>query len=226
MERPADPDRLSPDRAGYAAYKPVRPEIKRAIWGHIGHYVGKWVDASAPVLELGAGRCDFIGAVSASSKVALDVSQELLSCGDADIEKVVGDVVDLSRFDDSSFGTVLVSNLLEHLQWDEIDTMVAQTARVLRPGGHLIIINPNFRLAVKTSFDNYSHRTIHTDRSVAGYLRVREWDIVHIEGRFMPFTMHSRLSFGHKLVPLYLALPWRPCAGQLLAVARRPALVR
>ena len=33
--------------------------------------------------------------------------------------------------------------------------------------------------------------------------------------------MKSRLSFGHASVPLYLRLPYRPLAGQMLVVAGR-----
>jgi hypothetical protein len=32
-------------------------------------------------------------------------------------------------------------------------------------------------------------------------------------------TMKSRLSRAHRLVPLYLRLPYRPRAGQMLVVA-------
>jgi hypothetical protein len=37
----------------------------------------------------------------------------------------------------------------------------------------------------------------------------------------LPMTLKSRLSSGHKLVPLYLRLPWRPLAGQMLLIARK-----
>jgi hypothetical protein len=39
--------------------------------------------------------------------------------------------------------------------------------------------------------------------------------------RFTPLTVESRIGGLQGLVPLYLRLPWRPFAGQMLAVARR-----
>jgi len=50
---------------------------------------------------------------------------------------------------------------------------------------------------------------------------VQGFDIERIEPRFLPLTLRSRLSWGHRLVPLYLKLPYRPLAGQMLVVARR-----
>jgi hypothetical protein len=42
---------------------------------------------------------------------------------------------------------------------------------------------------------------------------------VRAEPRFLPFSMKSRLPKVGWLVSLYLALPWRPLAGQFLLVA-------
>jgi SAM-dependent methyltransferase len=134
----------------------------------------------------------------------------------------IGDITDLSRFETASIGTIVASNVLEHLDWPELDTTCDEMLRVLKPGGRVILIQPNFRLKPGTYFDNYTHRSIHTDRSLPGYLTVRGFDIEHVEGRFLPFTMASRLSFGYKLTPLYLKLPWRPIAGQMLVVGRAP----
>jgi hypothetical protein len=118
---------------------------------------------------------------------------------------------------------VFASNFLEHLEWDAIDRCVAGAWRVLRPGGRLLLVQPNFRLQPGAYFDDYTHRTIFTDRSLSDYLAVQGFEIEHVEARFLPLTLRSRLSWGHKLVPLYLRLPYRPLAGQMLVVARRPA---
>ena len=92
---------------------------------------------------------------------------------------------------------------------------------MLSPGGNLILVQPNFRLAPRRYFDDYTHRTIWTDTSLGDLVAAHGFDVVRSEPRFLPLTMKSRLSFGHRLVPLYLRLPYRPLAGQMLVVARR-----
>ena len=60
------------------------------------------------------------------------------------------------------------------------------------------------------------------DAAFADFLQALGWAIVHREGRFLPFTMKSRLPKWSWLVDLYLALPVRPLAGQFLIVAEAP----
>ena len=83
-------------------------------------------------------------------------------------------------------------------------------------------MQPNFRLDPHRYFDDYTHRTVWTDRSLEDVVAARGLTVVHSEPRFLPLTMKSKLSFGHRLVPLYLKLPYRPLAGQMLVVAERP----
>jgi hypothetical protein len=86
----------------------------------------------------------------------------------------------------------------------------------------MILIQPNYRLSAKTYFDDPTHVTIFDDKSLAECVTKNGFIHVRTEARFLPMTLKSRLSAGHKLVPLYLRLPWRPLAGQMLIIARKP----
>jgi ubiquinone/menaquinone biosynthesis C-methylase UbiE len=225
MNRPLDPERLAVDRIGDP--ETVAPRhIRQAVWREVGRYVNRWVDHGGTALDLGAGRGDFVHFVDAKRKIAFDLSLDMLDEVPDGIEREAGDITDLSRFADNSIGTAMASNVLEHLEWPELERLAAELRRVLIPGGHMIVVNPNFRLKPREYFDNYTHRTIHTDRSMPGWFRSQGFDVTHVEGRFLPWTMNSRLKFGHKLVPLYLKLPYRPIAGQMLVVVRKPVAGR
>jgi hypothetical protein len=80
-------------------------------------------------------------------------------------------------------------------------------------------VQPNFRLQPRRYFDDYTHKTIFTDEGFCDFLRACGWRIVHREPRFLPFTLKSKLPAFGWLVSLYLALPYRPLAGQFLTVA-------
>lgn len=196
---------------------PARSEV----WRHVAAYLGRWVDPDGALLDLAAGYGDFTRHATAARKVAIDVNPRLPEFVGPGIEAVVGDATDLDRFADGEFTTVFASNFVEHLDHDAIDRLLAGVRRVVRPGGRLLLVQPNFRLDQKQYFDDYTHRTIWTDRSLADLVTAAGLPVEHVEARFLPLTMKSRLSFGHRLVPLYLRLPWRPLAGQMLVVARR-----
>jgi SAM-dependent methyltransferase len=73
---------------------------------------------------------------------ALDISQgqlELLQARVADVEAVVGDITDLSRFPDDSFdATVCFGGPLSYVL-DRAERAVAELARVTRSGGHVLV---------------------------------------------------------------------------------------
>ena len=201
----------------------LAPDAKRGeVWRHVAAYLAPWIDPNGAMLDLAAGYADVTRYSAAARKVAIDSNPTLPDLVGDGIEAVVGDATDLSSYEDGEFATVIASNFLEHLEHDTIDALLDDIARVLHAGGHLILIQPNFRLDQKRYFDDYTHRTIWTDTSLTDLLVAHGFLVERCEPRFLPLTMKSRLSFGHRLVPTYLRLPYRPLAGQMLVVARRP----
>src|SRR5690606_23116308 len=100
--------------------------------------------------------------------------------------------------------------------------LLAGARRVLRPGGRLVLVQPNFRLDPGRYFDDFTHVAIYTDRSLHDYLVSEGWEVTHLEPRFLPLTMKSRAAALSFLVPLYLRSPIRPLAGQMI-VSAEPA---
>ena len=118
---------------------------------------------------------------------------------------------------------MFASNLLEHLEWPSIERTLDEVRRALKPGGRLILLQPNFRYCAGTYFDDYTHRTIFTHVGLADLLASRGFEVERVVPRFLPFSFKSRGPKWGFLVALYLRLPWRPLARQMLVVARRPA---
>ncbi|MEO5842888.1 MAG: class I SAM-dependent methyltransferase [Acidimicrobiales bacterium] len=207
--------------ADYFATRFTPDPRRRAVWRHIATYLQRWISPAADVLELGAGYCDFSNVVSAGSRTAVDVEPSFAKFADAGVVTAVGPCTDLSSFADASFDVVFASNLFEHLERGALLTTLGEIRRVLRSGGRLILVQPNFRLRPHEYFDDYTHVAVFTDRSLPDMLQANGFAREHVEARFLPLTLKSRLSFGHRLVPLYLRLPWRPLAGQMLVIATR-----
>lgn len=210
-------------RVGYFETRLAADPNRHVVWRHICDYLTRWIGPTADVLELGAGWCDFANAVDARRVTAMDIDAVVVSSARDGVHAVVGDCTDLSQFADASFDVVFASNLLEHLERADTLRLLDEASRVLRPGGRLLLIQPNFRLNPNEYFDDYTHVAIFTDRSLRDLLVSLGWQIEHVAPRFLPLTMKSRASRLTFLVPWYLRSPVKPLAGQMLVVASRRA---
>ncbi len=209
---------------GYFGTRFTRNEQRGLVWHHICAYLRTWIPADADVLELGAGWCDFSDAVTARSVTAVDVDEVVIRAAKSGVTAVVGDCTDLSRFADGSFDRVVASNLLEHLERPMAGKLLAEAMRVLRPGGCLVLIQPNFRLnRTNTSTTTRTHVAVYTDRSLRDFLSAAGWNLQHVAARFLPLSMKFQGSGLTFLVPWYLRSAVKLFAGQMLVVAGRPA---
>jgi SAM-dependent methyltransferase len=102
---------------------------------------------TARVLDLGCG-VGFFGNMAAergAKVVGLDFSADALHlCGKhhADLGRVRGDATRLP-FGDATFDAVLLNDIIEHLSEEPGRNMIAETFRVLRKGGALIVDTDN-----------------------------------------------------------------------------------
>lgn len=191
------------------------------IWRHLCGYLQRWIRTDAEVLELGAGWCDFSNNVTAKRVVAMDLDSTVDRAAAEHVEPVIGDCTDLGKFEDGSFDVVFASNLLEHLEREASNRLLAEAKRVLRPGGRLILMQPNFRLNPGRYFDDFTHVSIFTDQSLQDYLVAEGWKIDAVKAKFMPLTLKSKGGNLTFVVPWYLRSPIKPLAGQMLVVASR-----
>jgi SAM-dependent methyltransferase len=209
-----------------AAYFRTRfaPDARReALWRHLNDYLKQFIPANASVLELGAGYCYFINGVPGRRRVALDLGPQVTACAAPGVEAHQGDAIALLKsMPAGSFDFIFASNFFEHFDWPQLFEMIAEIRRVLAPRGRLALIQPNFRLAPRRYFDDYTHRTIFTDVSLADWLESEQLRVIKTVPRFMPLTVKSRAGGMTWLVPIYLRLPWRPLAGQMFVLAERP----
>ena len=90
----------------------------------------------------------------------------------------------------------------------------------------MILIQPNYYYCYRNYFDDYTHCRVFTHVSLPDFLAARGFEIERVTPRFLPFSMKSRLPRWSFLIWLYLRLPWRPLARQMLVIARKPLGVR
>jgi SAM-dependent methyltransferase len=179
-------------------------------------YFRKLIDPNDCVLELGAGYGHFINQVRCRRRIAIDQWPGFIEHMDPEVEAKVSRVEDLGFLDDSSVDFILASNLFEHLTHAEFAAVLTQIKRKLRPGGTLNILQPNYRAAYREYFDDYTHVAVYSDLSLCDFLAAHGFRVVDCKPRFLPLTIKSRFPVWSGLIRLYLALPLKPMAKQML----------
>lgn len=170
----------------------------------------------ACVLELGAGYGHFINHIRCSRRIAVDKWPGFLRYVDAGVIAHVGEATDLSFIADKSVDFVFASNLIEHLTQSEFAILLEQVQRKLKPDGTLNLLQPNYRFAYREYFDDYTHIAVYSDRSLVDYLQSHGFRVIECRPRFLPLTVKSRLPVWPLLIRLYLRLPYKPMAKQML----------
>lgn len=206
------------------AYPFLKP--RRAIWEQIVDYVLR--DAvAAPggdlecVVELGAGYCDFINAIPAKRRVAFDLNPEMQSFADPEVDLRIADARRLGDLPAGSVDLVFASNFFEHLEGGEVDELLEVVHQSLRPGGRLMLIQPNHRLCADRYFEDPTHVTVFDDANIGPWLARHGFEIARLVPGLLPFSMKSRAPKWPQLVWLYLRSPIRPLAAQMYVVAER-----
>ncbi|MCC7357350.1 methyltransferase domain-containing protein [Candidatus Uhrbacteria bacterium] len=205
----------------------LRPDARRSIvWKEIVSYLTPWLQTrNKKVVEIAAGYCAFINAISSSSRTAIDIDPIVMESAEKGVTAHVSDL--RQSWPQGPFDIVLASNFFEHLTNNEFEQMLTDIWRNTAPQAKLCIIQPNFRYAWREYFDDYTHKKIFTHEGILGILRASGWSILHVEPRFLPFSLKSSpgripLIFYAYIVRWYLRSPWRPRAGQMLIIAQKP----
>jgi SAM-dependent methyltransferase len=195
---------------------------RQAVWKHLCAYFNRrWIPKSARVIDIGAGYCSFINQIQAAEKWACDAHPDLPRHAAHGVKILPGGVKSLISLPEGAFDVVFASNLFEHLTREELLSALAQIHRILGARGRLVVMQPNFKYCMADYFDDLTHVSIFTHVSFTDLLRSTGWAIAWCEKRFFPYSFKSGWSRLGILVPLYLRLPYKPLAAQMLVVAEK-----
>jgi 2-polyprenyl-3-methyl-5-hydroxy-6-metoxy-1,4-benzoquinol methylase len=198
---------------------------KQAIWNEIGGYLQRYVDASRPVLDLACDVGHFVRAIRASERWATDI-RDMRSALPADIHFVQSSGLDLvGALPSGHFGTVFMSNYLEHLESpDAVIRQLAVAHELLSRGGRVVILQPNIRLVGPRYWDFIDHKVALTERSLTEAAELAGLHTDRVITRFLPYSTKGRLPSAPGLVRAYLAFPpaWWVLGKQTLYVGSRP----
>lgn len=191
----------------------------------VDSYFQRYIGPDDTVLDLAAGYCEFINAISCGTKIAVDLNPTIAETADPDVRVINAASTSLPDDLASTVDVVWVSNFFEHLSSAaELLATLREARRVLVPGGRLLVLQPNIRLAKAAYWDFIDHSLPLTEKSLCEALGLTGFEVDELKVRFLPYTTESRLPVNPTLIRLYLRLPpaQRLLGKQTFVVARRP----
>lgn len=126
------------------------------------------ISIGAKLLEVGAGRPDVLNGfrLAGIDVYGCDISKtSKIACKKANIPfKYVNLVTGILPYKDEIFDVVYSKSVIEHIQ-DPL-SFVTESFRVLKPGGLLLILTPDWEANYKTFYDDFTHVRPMSQRSM------------------------------------------------------------
>jgi SAM-dependent methyltransferase len=181
-------------------------ESKDRIWQVLCQdFFQQYVKAGDTVLDLGAGYCEFINHIQCASKIAVDLSEDTARHAHPEVQVVRCASNAMTVIETEAVDVVFASNFFEHMPTKGIfQETLQEIFRILRPGGRLLVLQPNIRFLQGEYWDFLDHHIPLTDRTMVEALSLVGFTLREVRPRFLPYTTKSRLPQHPWLVRLYL----------------------
>jgi hypothetical protein len=205
-------------------FREIEQGSRAAVWGPIAQHIHRELGEPQRVLDPAAGRCEFINAVPAKERWAVDQVAHTHADVDEGARLVVGDAMEV-ELPGSHFDGVFVSNFLEHLPSQEgIASFLSRMLEVTADGGRIAIMGPNYRYCSDVYWDFADHIVALTHRAVEEHLYAAGFDPVRTVPRFLPYSFTGGLPASPRLTAAYLRLrpAWRLFGKQFLVIGEKP----
>ncbi|MEH2235902.1 class I SAM-dependent methyltransferase [Nostoc sp.] len=200
---------------------------KIALWKTlIEEFLQKYVENNSITLDIGGGYCEFINNIQARKKYLIDLNPDSKNFANPDVNVLNLDILNLTEQKKITerFDKIFVSNFFEHLSnKEELIEVLLFCFNYLKPGGAILIIQPNFKYSMKEYYDFIDHQLPITHLSLQELLHTLGFKIDVLIPRFLPYSTKGRPG-SPNLLKLYLKLPflWNFLGGQMFIKATKP----
>ncbi len=189
----------------------------------INNFLQNYINPEASVLDIGGGYCEFINNIRAQEKYLIDLNPDAVNFANPDVKVVNINILDAEAQQqfNQSLDTIFISNFFEHLNnKEELIEILAFCFQILKPGGSLLIIQPNFKYAIKEYYDFIDHQLPITHLSLKELLETIGFEIKVLIPKFLPYSTQGRPT-SPQLLQIYLKLPllWHFFGAQMFIQA-------
>jgi hypothetical protein len=204
-------------------FRDVDQSARIRVWDEIAPFIHEQIGRPQRVLDPAAGRGEFINAVPAAERWAIDQVAYAEGTYAPGVKAVVSDIF-AAELPEAHFGGVFVSNFLEHLlSQEDVGTFLQRMRAATAVGGRIAIMGPNFRYCPREYFDMADHTLIFTHRAIAEHVYAAGYEVERVVPRFLPYSFTGRLPPSPPLTRRYLRMPvaWPLVGKQFLVIGRR-----
>jgi SAM-dependent methyltransferase len=188
-------------------------ELKRKseIWNVlVTCFFQKYVPIAGSVVDLGAGNGEFINAIQAKRRIAVDLNPQSRDSLVPGVEFMEASSNDLAILEDHSIDTVFTSNFFEHLPSAEsLVVTLRECHRYLKSDGTLVIMIPNIKFVKEDFWDYLDHSLPLSHRSMIEALSLAGFTAIEVFPQFLPYTIkHQRVHPPLIFLRFYLRNRW------------------
>jgi SAM-dependent methyltransferase len=186
--------------------------------------IKRYIQKSDVVMDIGAGYGEFINVVECKKRIAVDPNPDTKHHVASGVVVVPKTAVTIPRTFDGTIDVVWLSNVLEHMQTKQlVQDVLDRVYRLVKPGGRVIILQPNIDLVGTHYWDFIDHHVALNGPSVREALSISGFQNTRYIKRFLPYTTKGKLPVWPWLIAMYLRVPsfLRPYAGQSLFIATK-----
>ena len=144
----------------------------------LASYLKSRYNLGGVLVDLGCGRGDFLNAFR---EIGLNV-QGIDAEENLPVENVIGGVnleTDTLPFDDDTVDVIFTKSVLEHIH--NPDNIMRECLRILKPGGILITMVPDWQSCMYIYYDDHTHVQPYTVTGLRDLLRIYGFDSVSSE---------------------------------------------
>jgi SAM-dependent methyltransferase len=181
---------------------------RKVMWRVLcAEYFQNFIKPSDTVLDLAAGYCEFINNIRCSKKIAVDLNVTTRYRANKNVKVYQALSTNLPKHLSSKVDVVFTSNFFEHLDSkNELIDTLKEIHRVLKPGGKLLVLQPNIRLVGSQYWDYVDHTLPLTEKSLLEAFQLTGFKLMYMKVRFLPYTTNSKIPAKRFLIKLYLRL--------------------
>lgn len=178
------------------------------IWGIlVKNFFQKYISKKDIVVDVGSGFGEFINNVSCSKKIAIDIDKNYKKFYKKNVFFHSCPSTKLT-LNNSSVTKIFISNLFEHMSRGDLVKSVGEMRRILRPGGQVLVLQPNIRFLTKDYWRFFDHITPIDDRALEELFSTFGFVLKKRILKFLPYTTKSSFPKNKLFIKLYLRLPF------------------
>ena len=182
---------------------------KQKIWNILCRYFfQKYVPHNGIIMDIAAGDCGFINNIKAKEKIAVDINPDIHKFCKDNTTVICDSLFNMQSHINIKVDIIFASNIFEHLNSKEDVIMGIKICwECLKPGGRLLILQPNIRYTGGAYWDFIDHKIPLTDKSLIEAGKLCGFTVVKKITKFLPYTTKSKFPQHPLFVFLYLKIP-------------------